>query len=52
VETGDSGPNASFVAAVFYVETDPVYAGQQAEITSPQLIDRCAGARSSMPLPH
>jgi hypothetical protein len=41
VETGDSGPTASAVYAVFYVETDPVYAEQTVEISSPELQDRC-----------
>jgi hypothetical protein len=43
VETGDSGPitDQSDVYAVFYVETDPVYAEQTVEISSSQLQDRC-----------
>jgi hypothetical protein len=43
VETGDTGPidDQSAVYAVFYVETDPVYAEQQVEISSPQLQARC-----------
>jgi hypothetical protein len=41
VETGDSGTFASSIIAVFYVETDPVYAEQPVEITSPQLAARC-----------
>jgi uncharacterized repeat protein (TIGR01451 family) len=42
VETGDD-PTGSDVYTVFYVETDPVYAGQRVEITSPDLQDRCGG---------
>ncbi len=54
VETGDSNGNpnceeesnicgaaGSLVYAVFYVETDAVYAEQQVEISSAQLQDRC-----------
>jgi hypothetical protein len=43
VETGDTGPaiDQSDVYAVFYVETDPVYAEQQVEISSAQLQARC-----------
>jgi len=44
VETGDSGTFASAAYAVFYVETDPVYAGQTVELSSPQLADRCGTA--------
>ncbi len=40
VETGD-GPSGSEVYTVFYVETDPVYAGQPVEISSPGLQNRC-----------
>ncbi len=44
VETGDSPSSGeSDVYAVFYVETDPVYAEQPVEIDSPQLLDRCLG---------
>jgi len=43
VETGDTGSflGGSYVYAVFYFETDPVYAGQTVEISSPELQDRC-----------
>jgi hypothetical protein len=43
VETGDTsfGGGGSFVYAVFYVETDPVYAEQTVEISSAQLQARC-----------
>jgi hypothetical protein len=42
VETGDvAGSGDSEVYAVFYVETDPVYAEQAVEISSPELVDRC-----------
>ena len=40
VETGDD-PTGSDVYTVFYVETDPVYAGQPVEISSPDLENRC-----------
>jgi hypothetical protein len=52
VETGDAGvPEVeSSVIAVFNVETDPVYAEQTVEISSPQLQDRCAGAWEFVPL--
>ena len=44
VETGNSPASGeSDVYAVFYVETDPVYAEQTAEIDSPQLVARCLG---------
>jgi hypothetical protein len=44
VETGDSAASGdSDVIAIFYVETSPVYAEQQAEISSNQLQDRCGG---------
>jgi hypothetical protein len=44
VETGDSATSGdSDVLAVFYVETEPVYAEQPVEINSDQLIDRCGG---------
>ena len=44
VETGNSAASGeSDVYAVFYVETDPVYAEQSAEIESAQLFDRCGG---------
>jgi len=42
VETGDVPLAQSDVLAVFYVETDPVYAEQTVEISSAQLEDRCA----------
>jgi len=42
VETSPGGQDGeSAVAAVFYVETDPVYAEQPVEISSPELQDRC-----------
>jgi len=42
VETGNSPTSGdSDVYTVFYVETDPVYAEQTVEISSPQLEDRC-----------
>jgi len=45
VETGNMPASGdSDVYAVFYVETDPVYAEQTAEITSPELFSRCGGA--------
>jgi hypothetical protein len=44
VETGNSPASGdSDVYAVFYVETDPVYAEQTVEIDSPQLVGRCLG---------
>ena len=44
VETGDTtASGTSDVYAVFYVETDPVYAEQAAEIGSSQLLARCLG---------
>jgi hypothetical protein len=44
VETGDTGSSGdSDVIAVFYVETNPVYAEQTAHISSPQLESRCIG---------
>ncbi|HXQ43585.1 MAG TPA: Ig-like domain repeat protein, partial [Acidimicrobiales bacterium] len=44
VETGDTpASGTSDVYAVFYVETDPVYAETTAEISSAQLASRCAG---------
>ena len=44
VETGNTtASGASDVYAVFYVETDPVYAEQKAEISSTQLQDSCLG---------
>jgi len=51
VETGDTGPFASAVLAVFYVETDPVYAEQPVEISSPQLQDRCGSFSVFDPYP-
>jgi hypothetical protein len=43
VETGDTSfpGDGSYVYGVFYVETDPVYAEQTVEISSPELQDRC-----------
>jgi hypothetical protein len=42
VETGDSQASGdSDVYTVFYVETDPAYAEQTVEISSPQLTGRC-----------
>jgi uncharacterized repeat protein (TIGR01451 family) len=42
VETGNTpGSGDSNVYTVFYVETSPVYAEQQVEISSPQLESRC-----------
>jgi len=43
VETGDTGPAfaQSDIYAVFYVETNPVYAEQTVEISSSQLQARC-----------
>jgi hypothetical protein len=44
VETGDSTTSGfSDVYTVFYVDTDPVYAEQPVEISSPELEDRCGG---------
>jgi hypothetical protein len=44
VETGNTATSGeSDVYAVFYVETDPVYAEQSAEIESNELVDRCGG---------
>ncbi len=44
VETGDTATSGnSDVYAVFYVETNPVYAEQTAEINSSQLFSRCLG---------
>ncbi len=44
VETGDSpASGVSDVYAVFYVETDPVYAGTTVDIDSAQLFDSCLG---------
>jgi len=44
VETGDTPASGdSDVYAVFYVETDPVYAELPVEISSTQLQDRCGG---------
>jgi len=45
VETG-----GSYVYAVFYVETSPVYAEQPVEISSSQLQDRCGDAWSFIPI--
>jgi hypothetical protein len=45
VETGDTSTSGdSNVYAVFYVETNPVYAEQQVEISSAQLEGRCVRA--------
>jgi hypothetical protein len=46
VETGDTSfpLDGSYVDGVFYVETDPVYAEQTVEISSPELQDRCGTA--------
>ena len=42
VETGDTNASGdSDIYAVFYVETDPVYAERPVEISSSQLQDRC-----------
>lgn len=47
VETGDSAfPASSDVYAIFDVETDPIYAEQIVDITSPQLVARCNGGAS------
>ena len=44
VETGNTTTSGnSDVYAVFYIETDPVYAEQTVEINSAQLLDRCLG---------
>jgi hypothetical protein len=44
VETGNTVPSGtSDVYAVFYIETDPVYAEQPVNIDSPQLFSRCLG---------
>jgi len=44
VETGNSPSSGqSDVYTVFYVETDPVYAEQPVQISSPQLDSRCGG---------
>jgi hypothetical protein len=50
VETGDSGLAASSVYAVFYVETNPVYAGQLVDISSNQLGDRCGNVAEFLSL--
>jgi hypothetical protein len=43
VETGNSPASGeSDVYTVFYVETNPVYAGQPVEISSPELQNRCS----------
>jgi len=47
VETGDSAASGdSDVYAVFYVETDPVYAEQTVEISSDQLFTRCQASEA------
>jgi|SRR5580658_6287171 hypothetical protein len=44
VETGDTAASGdSDVYAVFYVETDPVYAEQEVEFSSAELESRCGG---------
>jgi hypothetical protein len=44
VETGDSTASGiSDVYAVFYVETDPVYAGSTVDISATQLVSSCLG---------
>jgi hypothetical protein len=51
VEVGDGGPAApgagnnaaSEVDAIFYIETNPVFAEQTATLTSDQLVERCGG---------
>jgi hypothetical protein len=44
VETGDTTASGdSDVYAVFYVETDPVYAEQGVELSSSELESRCGG---------
>jgi hypothetical protein len=44
VETGDSTASGiSDVYAVFYVETDPVYAGSTVDISATQLVNSCLG---------
>ena len=44
VAVGDTPASGeSDVFAIFYVETDPVYAEQDVEISSPELVDRCGG---------
>jgi hypothetical protein len=52
VEIGDVGDPTfdSSVLSVFNVETDPVYAEQPVEISSPQFQDRCAGEWQFEPL--
>jgi hypothetical protein len=43
IETGDGGPNnaASQVYVNFFIEENPVYAEQQVDVESPQLVARC-----------
>ena len=44
METGDTTTSGfSNVYTVFYVDTDPVYAEEPVEISSPELEDRCGG---------
>lgn len=52
VETGDTGSlfGGSYVYGVFYVETDPVYAEQTVEISSPELQARCGAEWVFSPL--
>jgi hypothetical protein len=51
VETGDTAaPGDSDVYAVFYVETNPVYAEQYVEIGSPELESRCGDGWEIFPL--
>jgi hypothetical protein len=50
VETGDTAASGdSEIAAVFYVETDPVYAEQQVEISASQLTSRCLRGSEFLP---
>jgi len=50
VETGDTPASGdSNIAAVFYVETDPVFAEQQVEISASQLQSRCLGGSTFYP---
>jgi hypothetical protein len=54
VETGDGGPPGSpesNVYAVFYVETDPVYAEQYVTVDWTQLADRCLTSNGYVTLP-
>ena len=50
VETGDSAASGySNVYAVFYVETNPVYAEQTVSIASPELEERCEAGWTWIP---